>query len=410
MEKHPHESIYTVFNCVIPFPYLESLTLKGFPLAFENVQYIDLKPWIKEIVASFKCLKALDIRRVSVHDSDLELLARTRGKDLRVLKINNCKGFRGKGLMHIGRHCNDLRTLGLEDNKKNLKIWKWLHNLALNNTCIESLKFSSTVSEYGIKVLTLLAKNCSQSLVSLKMDKCNLSDLREVFNHAVNLKDFACCESEKVVQEDNVLQVIGQSCKKLRKLKTPDGLVVTHTGLIALAQGCLELEYLHINSSKNISTESLKCIGSHLKRLNDFHITLHSKSSVLDNGIGAMLIGCSKLKRLSIDPCGGQLTNDSLGYIGKYGHNLRYLSLGYIRDFEAGLVELSKGCPKLRKLEIKNCVFSKQSLSTLMNNIQSLRYMWVIDRYGHTLLAKTRHKWVLDCSERTLAKTCRFQL
>ncbi|PWA99564.1 hypothetical protein CTI12_AA006250 [Artemisia annua] len=485
MDKHPHESIDTVFDCVIPyihngddrnvvslvcrrwyeldcmarkhltvhvfyslepshvaqrFPYLESLTLKGFPREFQNLQYIDLKPWIKEIVSSFKCLKALDIRRVLVHDSDLELLARSRGKDLRVLKINNCKyrgkinncKYRGNGFMHIGRHCNNLRTLCLEDDTKNLKIWKSLHELALNNTHIESVKFSSPISEYGVKVLKLLAKSCSQSLVSLKMGECYLSHLRGVFKHAVNLKDFACCELQKVGQEgeyvgfsfppnmrcicinsidkiglpfvlslsnqlrelnlkhlnednqcslirncpnlealyindmfgDNVLQVIGQSCKKLRKLKT-DGLAVTHMGLTDLAQGCLELECLHINSSKHISNESFVCIGSHLKNLVDFHITLHYSASVLGSGIGAMLIGCSKLKRLRINPCGGQLTNVSLSYIGKYGHNLRYLSLGYTREFEAGLVELSKGCPKLRKLEIKNCASSKQALSLL---------------------------------------------
>ena len=103
MEEHPHESIDTVFNCVIPyihngddrnsislvcrswyeidcmtrkhvtvhvvysrqlpsrvaqrFPYLESLTLKGLPRGFHKTKYIDLWPWIYEIIVSFKCLK-----------------------------------------------------------------------------------------------------------------------------------------------------------------------------------------------------------------------------------------------------------------------------------------------------------------------------------------------------------------
>ncbi|PWA52884.1 hypothetical protein CTI12_AA449250 [Artemisia annua] len=558
MEEHPHESIDTVFNCVIPyiqngddrnsislvcrrwyeidcmtrkhvtvhvvysrhlpsrvaqrFPYLESLTLKGFPRVFRNkLQYVDLRPWIKEIVVSFKCLNSLDIRRVIVRDLDLEKLARSRGKDLRVLKINDCKGSRGNRYIHIGRYCYNLRTLCLVDNKKNQKNRKWLHELALNNTCIESFQFSSTISEYDVKDLTLLAKSCSQSLVCLKMGKCCLSDLRGVFSHAVNLKDFACCELEIFEQEgdqcaglkfppnmrisiyscidesvlpfllplsnqlrelnlrvylnqdslcflirrcpnlevlyinhisgDNVLQVIGESCKKLHKLKT-DGLAATHMGLIALAQGCLELECLHINFRKytTIPNEFLVCIGSHLKNLNDFQITLHystivdsgiramligcnklerlrinyphsgkltdaslgyigmhghnlrylslsyinsSDAGLVDSGIRAMMIGCSKLERLRLNDFCGDLTNVGLGYIGKYGHNLRHLSLGgYISDFKEGLVELSKGCPRLRKLEIHKLSFSKQALSTLMFNLQSLRYMWVLDQGG----------------------------
>ncbi|PWA50112.1 hypothetical protein CTI12_AA477700 [Artemisia annua] len=580
MEEHPHESIDTVFNCVIPyihngddrnsislvrrrwyeidcmtrkhvtvhavysrqasrvskrFPYLESLTLKGFPRVLQEIRYIDIRPWIKEIVVSFKCLKSLDIRRVIVCDSDLEQLARSRGKDLRILKINNCKGSIGNGFIHIGRYCNDLRTLCLEDNTKNQKNRKWLHELALNNTHIESFKFSSAVSEYDVKDLTLLAKSCSQSLAYLKMGKCRLSDLRDVFSHAVNLKDFACSELENFEQEgdqyaglkftpdmrisiysidqsvlpfllplsnrltelnlrhlnedsqcflirrcpnlealyindmfgDKLLQVIGESCKKLRKLKT-DGSAAKHLGLIALAQGCLELECLHINFSKDISNESLECIGSCLKNLNDFQITLpYNTISVLDSGIRAMLIGCSKLERLTINHDSGPLTYASLGYIGKYGHNLRCLSLGYIRSvdrglvdsgirammigcsklerlrlnnccrdltnvgmgyigkyghnlrhlslggyiryMEEGLVELSKGCPRLRKLEIHKRFLSKQALSTLMLNLQSLRYVWVLDRDGDIVLAKTRYNWVVDCNERTLLeKTVRF--
>ena len=138
IEKYPHESIHTVFNCVIPyirngddrgsvslvcrrwcelegmtrkhvtvhlfyylkpsrlhqrFPYLEFQTLKGLPLWFPEKLSIDINPLFQEIAVSFKCLKVLHIRQMDVHDSDLELLARTRGKDLRELKISKCKGF-----------------------------------------------------------------------------------------------------------------------------------------------------------------------------------------------------------------------------------------------------------------------------------------------------------------------------
>ncbi|GKB48606.1 coronatine-insensitive protein 1-like protein [Tanacetum coccineum] len=509
MEKHPNVSMDTVFNCVIPyihdvddrnslslvcrrwcelegmtrkhvtvhlfyspkasrlyqrFPFLESLTLKGLPLWFPENLSIGINPWIQEIAVSFKCLKELHIRLMDVHDSDLELLARTRGKDLRVLKISKCEGFSTDGLLHIGKYCNDLRTLCLKGNWFYTKDGKWFHELALQNTGIESLDFRSVTID-DVKDLTLLAKNCSRSLVSLKIAGFDLVNLVDVFRYAVRLEDFfvskwvedqvytgfkfptsmrcmgiyyltkssfsfvlpfahqlrelhlihayldantqcllfqSCPNLEvlytRYIFGDMALQVIGEFCKKLRKFKTDDS--VTQMELITMVKGCLELECLHIHL-KDISNEILECIGTHLKNLRDFQMTLSYFSPIyryayasylVDNGIRAMLTGCSKLERLSIHlrPRRGELTDVGLGYIGKYGHNLRYLSLGYAGESDAGLVELSKGCPKIRKLEMVVCPFSEQAIATYVFNIHSLRYVWIRDTDCHTTLALTR--------------------
>ncbi|GKD11079.1 coronatine-insensitive 1, partial [Tanacetum coccineum] len=150
----------------------------------------------------------LHVRRVSIRDLDLELLARTRGKDLRILKIMKCNGKKCVG-------------------------WEMVTSIA-----------------------------------------------------------------------DTGLQVIGQFCKKLRKFKTDDS--VTQMELITMVKGCLELECLHIHL-KDITNEILECIGTHLKNLRDFQMTLSYFSPIyryayasylVDNGIRAMLTGCSKLERL----------------------------------------------------------------------------------------------------------------
>ncbi|GKC53447.1 nucleosome assembly protein 1,4, partial [Tanacetum coccineum] len=101
----------------------------------------------------------------------------------------------------------------------------------------------------------------------------------------------------------------------------------------------------------------------------------------LDNEIRAMLRGCSKLRRLRISLCNGGLPDVGLGYIGKYGHNLRYLFLSCTGEFDAGLLELSKGCPKLRKLILEDCPFSEQAVATFVFNIYSLRYISVESDY-----------------------------
>nr|GFA72183.1 hypothetical protein [Tanacetum cinerariifolium] len=187
----------------------------------------------------------------------------------------------------------------------------------------------------------------SSSSIKAKINFSDLSTLLKVVENLVQL-----WESGHIWKW---VWVIGESCKKLCKFKTDDR--VTEMELITMVKGCLELECLHIHL-KGISNVTLECI---------------------DNGIRAMLIGCSKLKRLRIHlrPQHGGLTDVGLGYIGKYGHNLRYLSLGYAGESDAGLVELSKGCLKLRKLEMVVCPFSEQAIATFVFNIHSLRYWWL---------------------------------
>lgn len=92
------------------FPYLESVKLKGKPrAAMYNLIPEDwggfVTPWVEEIARSFGCLKAVHFRRMIVTDEDLELLARSRGHVLQVLKLDKCSGFSTDGLLHICRLC-----------------------------------------------------------------------------------------------------------------------------------------------------------------------------------------------------------------------------------------------------------------------------------------------------------------
>ncbi|GJV62458.1 leucine-rich repeat, cysteine-containing subtype protein [Tanacetum coccineum] len=128
------------------------------------------------------------------------------------------------------------------------------------------------------------------------------------------------------INAETGLQVIGKVCKKLRKLTHHGVGVVTHLGSIVVAKGCTNLESLKV-SLTDISNEALECVGTHLKNLCTFHMDsvkkVRTKELLLDNGVRAMLMGCSKLERLDI------------------------------RKSNAGLVKLSEGRPRLRKLSLK---------------------------------------------------------
>ncbi|GJZ12496.1 leucine-rich repeat, cysteine-containing subtype protein [Tanacetum coccineum] len=392
------------------FPFIESLTLKEFP-AYDYEFGNDAISWIREIAVSFKCLKALHIRRLFIDDSDLELLAKTRGNDLRSLQIYKCGGISENGLMYISMYCDKLKTLCVDLSfYADEKGGKWLRELALRNTGIEtfSLKLHKELSYYR-DIAPLLKSSC-KSLVSLRIKEYSIDEIGDALSYTVNLAHLSvaflklnvdsgsfkfpssirclgihklCPNLEalcvKEVRGDTGMQLIGQFCKKLRSLTFPSG---THTGLIAVAQGCANLELLHVILT-DISNEALECIGSNLKSLCDFDIQVgrggyNIRTSLpLDNGIRAMLIGCTKLERLGIHLySNAYLTDMGLWFIGTYGGNLRFLSLTRIGESDAGLVELSKGCPKLRKLRMVDCPFSKQTVTGFVFNIYSLRYTW----------------------------------
>lgn len=98
------------------FSQLKSLKLKGKPrAAMFNLIPEDwggfVTPWVEEIAESFKSLKHLHFRRMIVRDSDLELLARSRGRELLSLKLDKCSGFSTQGLVHITRNCRYILRL-----------------------------------------------------------------------------------------------------------------------------------------------------------------------------------------------------------------------------------------------------------------------------------------------------------
>ncbi|GKE10830.1 leucine-rich repeat, cysteine-containing subtype protein [Tanacetum coccineum] len=261
-----------------------------------------------------------------------------------------------------------------------------------NNGDYSTFKFPSSIRGLGIEDLSVTSFSFLLPYVN-QLRELNLTCLR--INECCQCFLIERCPNLEVLCTDDVcgdmgLRVIGQICKKLRKL-THYG-CVTHMGLIALVEGCTNLEYLDVTLS-DISNEAIECVGTHLKNLRVFRMDLYKKDDMtdlpLDNGIRAMLKGCIKLKRLRICLCDGGLTDVGLGYIGKYGRNLRCLFLGCTGESDAGLLQLSKGCPKLRKLNLVDCPFSEQVVATFVFNIHSLRYIHVKSDYG-TGLALTR--------------------
>ncbi|KAF8396894.1 hypothetical protein HHK36_018529 [Tetracentron sinense] len=469
------------------FPYLESLTLKGKPrAAMFNLIPEDwggyATPWINEIAETFRCLKSLHFRRMIVKDMDLEVLVRARGYMLQDLKLDKCSGFSTDGLLYVTRSCRSLRTLFLEESTIIEKDGEWLHELALNNTVLETLNFYLTdLTKIKVRDLELIARN-SRSLLSMKVSDYEILDLVGFFHAATALNEFGggsyglpsgdysavafpqslhclglsymeknqmpivfpfahllkkldllyafldtedhCqlihrCPNLEVLETRNVigdrgLEVLASSCKKLRRLRIERGEdehgledeqgVVSQRGLTALAQGCLELEYLAIYVS-DITNAPLESLGTFCKNLSDFRLVLLNREEKitelpLDHGVRALLRGCQKLKRFALYLRPGGLTDVGLSYIGQYSHNVRWMLLGFVGESDAGLLDFSRGCPNLQKLEMRGCVFSEHALAVAVMQLISLRYLWVqgykVSSTGHDLLTMARPFWNIE--------------
>lgn len=481
------------------FPQLESLKLKGKPrAAMFNLIPEDwggyVTPWVEEITRSFSQMKSLHFRRMIVKDSDLELLANTRGKILEVIRLDKCSEFSTNGLLHITRSCRNLKTLFLEESTIIDNGGEWLHELALNNTVLENVNFYMTeLSRFKSEDLELIARNC-RSLVSLKISDCDILDLVRFLQSAVSLEEFGggsfnvqpepdaegglneplgkyaavtfpqrlcnlgltylgnsempivfpiaarlrkldllyafldtqghCvllerCPNLEVLETRNVigdrgLEVLALFCKRLKRLRIERGAdeqemedeegIVSQRGLIALAQGCLELEYLAVYVS-DITNEALESIGTYSKNLHDFRLVLLDREERItdlpvDNGVRALLRGCTKLRRFALYLRPGGLTDVGLGYIGQYSPNVSWMLLGYVGESDDGLELFSRGCPRLQKLEMRGCCFSERALAKAVLKLNALRYLWVqgyrTSGYGQDLSTMVRPYWNIE--------------
>jgi coronatine-insensitive protein 1 len=214
---------------------------------------------------------------------------------------------------------------------------------------------------------------------------------------------------------DRGLQVVAETCKKLQRLRVERGDDdqggledeqgrISQVGVMAIAQGCPELTYWAIYVS-DITNAALEAVGTCSRNLNDFRLVLldreaHITELPLDNGVRALLRGCTKLRRFAFYVRPGVLSDVGLGYVGEFSKSIRYMLLGNVGESDNGIIQLSKGCPSLQKLELRGCLFSEHALAMAALELKSLRYLWVqgfrSSPTGTDLMAMVRPFWNIE--------------
>jgi coronatine-insensitive protein 1 len=213
---------------------------------------------------------------------------------------------------------------------------------------------------------------------------------------------------------DRGLGVVADTCKKLKRLRIERGDDgpglqeeqggVSQEGLMAIAVGCRELEYIAAYVS-DITNGALESIGTFCKKLYDFRLVLLDRQEMitelpLDNGVRALLRGCLKLRRFALYLRPGGLSDAGLAYIGQCSGNIQYMLLGNVGETDDGLIRFALGCTKLQKLELRSCCFSEHALACAIIYIPSLRYIWVqgykASLTGQDLMHMARPFWNIE--------------
>ncbi|XP_031488190.1 coronatine-insensitive protein homolog 2-like [Nymphaea colorata] len=358
--------------------------------------------WIRELALNNSVLEVLNfyMTDLNVNIQDLELLARNC-RSLVSLKVSECEILY---LDNFFRAAEMIKEFGGGS-----------FNQVGEGNIYENVHFPPSLSALGLIFLSRHNMSaifpCAASLKQLDLQYTCL----DMEDHCQLIQRFPSLEVLEVTNiiGDRGLEVVAQHCRKLRRLRVEwdddqvplhEHVMVSQRGLSAIARGCPDLEYLAVYVS-DISNEALECFGTYSKNLHDFRLVLLDKQEKitdlpLDNGVAALLQGCQKIRRFALYLRHGGLTDVGLGYIGRHGTNIKWLLLGYVGQTDAGLLELSRGCPSLLKLEMRGCFFSMRALALAVTNLVSLRYIWVQgcmpSGQGNDLLLMARPFWNVE--------------
>ncbi|ONK76825.1 uncharacterized protein A4U43_C02F220 [Asparagus officinalis] len=337
--------------------------------------------WLHALAINNSVLESLNfyMTELSVSWQDLELIAKNC-KSLISLKISECDiselvGFfrAATALEEFGGGSFDDQT-GETDKYEKIRFPPKLCRLGL-----------SYMGTNEMQIIFLLAASLKK--LDLQYTFLSTEDHCQLIQRCPNLE---ILEVRNVIG-DRGLEVVSQTCRKLKRLRIERGEdeqgledeqgTVTHIGISAVAQGCPELEYLAAYVS-DIMNSALEAIGTYSKNLCDFRLVLLDREEritelPLDNGVRALLQGCTQLRRFALYLRPGGLTDVGLDYIGSFSKNILWMLLGHVGESDSGLLQFSRGCPKLRKLELRGCCFSERALSLAVLQLPSLRYIWV---------------------------------
>lgn len=186
---------------------------------------------------------------------------------------------------------------------------------------------------------------------------------------------------------DEGLEAVAATCKDLREIRVfpieareDADATVSEAGLLAISEGCRKLKsilyFCQRMTNAAVIAMSKNCPDLVVFRLCIMgrHLPDHVTNEPMDEGFGAIVKNCKKLTRLAVS---GLLTDKAFSYIGQYGKLVRTLSVAFAGESDLALKYVLEGCPKLQKLEIRDCPFGDLSLHSGLHHYYNMRFLWL---------------------------------
>ncbi|KAF6141243.1 hypothetical protein GIB67_024327 [Kingdonia uniflora] len=350
-------------------------------------------------------LESLTLIACSFVDNEGLHFLRSGNSSLQSIDISRCDNLTSSGLIavtegHLGlrqitaSYCFPELAAPLVSKFKDLKI--------LNAIKIDGARVSATI-------LHAIGVNCT-NLVEIGLSKCEgVTDegIVGLVPGCGNLEivDLTCCNSIT----DMALSAIANSCRSLVCIKLESCGFISEKGLDQLASYCSHLEEIDLTDCSgvndrgmvclsrcsglislklglclNISDKGLSHIGSSCTKLqeldlyrlyspildfpNKFYVLSKDQSAVIehrefpewgctgisDDGLLAVSVGCKKLKKLNVSYC-EQIGDRGLKYISTLEELSDLEMRKLLKVTRAGLVAIAAGCKSLTELDMKRC-------------------------------------------------------
>ncbi|XP_042459382.1 transport inhibitor response 1-like protein [Zingiber officinale] len=315
-----------------------AMVLKGRP-RFDDFSLIPpgwggrFSPWATAMAAAYPWFERVCLKRITVSDADLALLARSF-PSFRDLTLICCDGFGTTGLAAVAELCRNLRVLDLIENDvedEDEQVVDWISRFPETITCLESLSFECVNCAVNFAALEALVAR-SPSLRRLRVNEhVSVSQLRRLMERTPQLTHLGTGSFHLVPADAGAADLdvtdLESSFAASKSLVCLSGFrVLDPEYLPAIFPACANLVSLNLSYAVFIA-EQLKPVIAQCHNLQTFWVL----DTVGDDGLRSVAKNCKKLSELRVFPM--DATEDSEGFVS-----------------DSGLVAISEGCPNLRSI------------------------------------------------------------
>ncbi|KAJ9168938.1 hypothetical protein P3X46_020412 [Hevea brasiliensis] len=339
--------------------------------------------WLSCFPENFSSLEVLNFANLNsdVNFDALEKLV-SRCKSLKVLKVN--KNVSLEQLQRLLVCTPQLTEIGTGSFSQELTGCQYTELENTFNHC-KSLETLSGLWEATAPYLPVLYPACTNlTFLNLGYAALQSHELANLLRHCPQLRRLWVLDTV----EDKGLEAVGSNCPLLEELRVfpadpfDEEIIrgVTEAGFVAVSYGCRRLHYV-LYFCRQMTNAAVATIVQNCPNFTHFRLCImnpgqpdYMTNEPMDEAFGAVVKTCSKLQRLSVS---GLLTDLTFVYIGRYAKNLETLSVAFAGSSDWGMQCVLGGCPKLRKLEIRDCPFGNATLLSGLEKYESMRSLWM---------------------------------